>query len=283
MEMQRDEPVRIALLDLNKGTPNQGIRSLRALVDAEVQRGADLRLDTFDVRQEAAVPDLTYHAYISSGGPGSPFDGEGSAWETRYFEWLDALWQHNARTENGARKHALFICHSFQMMCRHFQLGAVTKRDTQSFGIVPVHRTARGQSDPLLNTLTDPFFAADFRWWQVVQPNHERLQELGAEILALEQQSVLPRERAVMGIRLSREMAGVQFHPEANPEGMLVHFQEPERRNAIVEKFGEDRHERLIRRLNDPNYLAPTLRTIVPAFLCRAITDARTAPRSVSQ
>ena len=283
MDMQTNEPARIALLDLNNGHPNQGIRSLRALIGDLEHRGVPVHLDVFDVRQEAAVPDLGYDVFISSGGPGSPFDGEGTEWEARFFDWLDALWQHNAEAAPDAKKHALFICHSFQMMCRHFELGAVTKRHRESFGIVPVHRTEAGQRDPLLQGLADPFWAADFRNWQVIRPNRERLQALGGEVLALEQQHVLPHERALMGIRLSPEIVGVQFHPEANPEGMLVHFQQPKRRAEIVDKFGEDRHARLIRRLHEPDYLAPTLRTIIPAFLRRATASLRTEPRPAAQ
>jgi len=278
MEIESNTPVRIALLDLYNGQANQGIRALRALIMAsEEQHGHPVVLDAFDVRQHAETPDFSYDIYVSSGGPGSPHAGEGADWEAAYFDWLAALWQHNAEAAPGAKKHALFICHSFQMMCRHFELGAVTERHAESFGIVPVHRTAAGQREPLFEGLVDPFWAADFRSWQVIQPNHNRLQALGAEIIALEQQHLLPHERALMGIRLSPELVGVQFHPEADPDGMLLHFQQPKRRNAIVDKFGEERYERLIRRLGDPTYLAPTHRTIVPTFLARAARATRSA------
>lgn len=272
MEMRANEPVRIALLDLYNGKSNQGMRALRALIATSgPSHGYRVQLDAFDVRQKAETPDLSYDIYISSGGPGSPHEGKGTVWEARYFDWLESLWQHNGKAEPAAKKHALFICHSFQMMCRHFELGAVTQRHAESFGIVPVHRTADGRREPLLDGLADPFWAADFRRWQVVQPDHGRMQALGATVIALEQQHLLPHERALMGIRLSPEMVGVQFHPEADPDGMLLHFQQAERRNAIVDKFSEERYERLIRRLGDPEYLAPTHRTVVPTFLERAV------------
>jgi GMP synthase-like glutamine amidotransferase len=284
MEIESNEPVRIALLDLYNGKVNQGIRSLRALISAsEEHHGRRVVLDAFDVRQHAETPDLSYDMYVSSGGPGSPHDGEGTAWEAAYFDWLGALWQHNAEARPSDKKHVLFICHSFQMMCRYFELGAVTQRHAESFGIVPVHRTEAGWREPLFTGLADPFWAADFRRWQVVQPNRSRFQELGATIIALEQQHLLPHERALMGIRLSPEMVGVQFHPEANPEGMLVHFQQTKRRDDIVGKFGEERYERLIRRLGDPTYLAPTHRAIVPTFLERAVRATRPAPVPASQ
>ncbi len=285
MEIESNTPVRIALLNLYNGQANQGMRALRALITAsETQHGRPVVFDEFDVRQHAATPDLSYDIYVSSGGPGSPHDGEGTEWEAAYSEWLAVLWQYNAEATPGPKKHALFICHSFQMMCRHFELGAVTKRHAESFGIVPVHRTAAGHREPLFDGLADPFWAADFRNWQVVQPDHSRLQALGAEVIALEQQHLLPHERALMGIRLSPELVGVQFHPEADPDGMLLHFQQPKRRNAIVEKFGEERYERLIRRLGDHEYLAPTHRTVVPTFLARAARATRsTASAPASQ
>jgi len=284
MEIESNGPVRIALLDLYNGKDNQGMRALRALIAlSEEQHGRRVHLDEFDVRQRAETPDLSYDIYVSSGGPGSPHDGTGTDWEAAYFDWLAALWQHNAEAAQGAKKHALFICHSFQMMCRHFQLGAVTQRHTESFGIVPVHRTAAGRHEPLFEGLADPFWAADFRRWQVVQPDHDRLRALGADVIALEQQHVLPHERALMGIRLSPEVVGVQFHPEADPDGMLLHFQRPERRSAIVDQFGEERYERLIRRLNDPTYLTPTRRVIVPTFLARAVHATGVASVPASQ
>ena len=271
METGPDRPIRVALLDLNDGQPNRGIPSLRALITTSDRR---VQHDVFDVRQKAEVPDLSYDVYISSGGPGSPFEGEGTPWEARYFAWLDALWAHNIRAV-ARRKHVLFICHSFQMMCRFFELADVTERHTESFGVVSVFPTEAGQSDPLFEGLADPFFAADFRRWQVVQPRDHQLRALGATILAREQPHDEGCERALMGIRLSPEMVGVQFHPEANPAGMLTHFRQPARRAAIVDKFGEARYERLIRRLNTPNYLVPTHDAVVPTFLRRAIRAVR--------
>ena len=81
--------VRIAILDLYEGQPNQGMRCIRELL-AEFGRAHDLifEADEFEVRLEKKVPDLSYDIYISSGGPGSPLDSINSAWEEAYFGWL---------------------------------------------------------------------------------------------------------------------------------------------------------------------------------------------------
>ena len=53
--------------------------------------------DEFEVRLKKEVPDLSYDIYISSGGPGSPLESEGSEWEKVYFNWLDKVerWNNN--------------------------------------------------------------------------------------------------------------------------------------------------------------------------------------------
>jgi len=271
-------PVRVALLDLYDGTSNQGMGALQSHLAAADEKydGRPVLVDTFDVRRDRTLPDLDYDIYISSGGPGSPFaDGD---WEAPYFDWLSALWQHNQDAPPPERKHALFICYSFQLLGRHFAFGTVSEREKRSFGIVPIHKTAAGRSDPLLQNLPDPFWAADFRGWQVVRPDANRLESLGGAILAWEDRPAVEDEtdpintnRAVMAVRLSPEIVGVQFHPEADPHGMLTHFCQPERRAMVVERFGEAKYERLLRRLDEMDELRQTHVTVVPTFLRRAI------------
>lgn len=269
MTRSSTRPIRIAILDLYNGEPNQGMRALRELIEAHSGGyfGQPFSFDVFEVRNKGEVPALDFDVYISSGGPGSPFDGEGKRWELDYFRWLDGAWNHNERTDTG-RKRVLFICHSFQMMVRFFEVAEVVERRSPSFGIFPVHKTAAGHREVLFAGLPDPFFAADFRHWQVVQPEAWRLRELGASIIALEKERpYIPLERALMGIRLSEEMVGLQFHPEADPPGMDVHFRDAERRAGVIKKYGEAKYLRILRRLGDPNYLYRTYSTVVPMFL----------------
>lgn len=268
--------VRFAVIDLYNGETNQGMRCIRELLEESrsARDDVDVEYDVFDARARTEIPGLEYDAYISTGGPGSPFDGVKKPWERLYFNWLQSVWNHNQQTD-GDRKHVFFICHSFQMMCRFFHLGDVVRRRSQSFGIFPVHKTIAGESEPLFEALDDPFYAADFRHWQVVQPDHHRLRELGAKILAYEKvRPHIDLERAVMAIRLSPEIVGVQFHPEADADGMLVHFSDSRRREAIIDDHGKEKYERIIKRLTDPDFLHRTHRAVLPSFL-RSVIESR--------
>ncbi len=271
-----DHPIRIAILDLYDNQPNEGMRALRELLSSfRFHSGAPFfDVTCFETRYRAVSPDLSFDIYISSGGPGSPFDGAGKRWEQRYFSWLDALWNHNER--GTPRKHALFICHSFQIMCRFFSVAEVTRRRSQSFGIFPVHKTEAGDRDLLFEGLGDPFYAADFRHWQVLQPDHTRLEAFGAAVLALEKKRPhVALERAVMGIRMTPELVGLQFHPEADPPGMTRHFLQPKRRREVIAHHGEEKYERILRRLSEPNALIQTHDTVIPRFLAAAVSAIR--------
>ena len=81
--------ISVAILDLYEGVANQGMRCLREILNqfGEIHH-LDLHFDEFEVRLKQQVPSLDYDIYISSGGPGSPLDSEGSEWEAVYFNWL---------------------------------------------------------------------------------------------------------------------------------------------------------------------------------------------------
>ena len=64
----------------------------------------DLQWDEFEVRLENQVPGLDYDIYISSGGPGSPLESEGSAWENAYFDWISDVSRYNALESNVQKK-----------------------------------------------------------------------------------------------------------------------------------------------------------------------------------
>ncbi len=61
--------LRLAILDMYDNTPNQGMRCIKEILDrySEV-----LEYETFDVRHLCQIPDLSFDAYISTGGPGDP-------------------------------------------------------------------------------------------------------------------------------------------------------------------------------------------------------------------
>ena len=261
------QAAKLAILDLYNGTANLGMGSIKEIVNRFKDQ---LDWEVFDVRAKAEVPDMSYDIYISSGGPGDPMDGDG-VWDAKFYGWMDAVWQWN-QDNPQAKKHVFFICHSFQMACEHFELATVTKRKSQSFGTFPVHLTEAGLLDPLLGPLLSPFFVADFRDFQVVQPNDEKLNELGAEILALEKiRPHVPLERAVMAVRFSDEIIGVQFHPEADPEGMRKHFKHSERMYEVISTHGEEKYNQLLQDINDPEKLERTYQHVLPGFLNQAL------------
>ena len=269
--------VKAAVLDLYNNEPNEGMRCIRDILHRANGRVCDVPLvfDVFDVRHKGEIPDLSYDIYISSGGPGSPFEGEGQAWDRDYFDWLDKLWRHN-ETEYSGKKFLFAICHSFELMTRFFEFAEITPRKSKSFGIMPVHKTPAGKHEIIFSDLNNPFFAADIREYQVVQPKKSRIHELGAEIIALEKiRPHIDLERAVMGVRMSPEIVGVQFHPEADPEAMAYHFQNPKNKSAIIHEHGEEKYNIIMHRLADPNYLTPTQETVIPNFLTNAIENLR--------
>lgn len=276
--------LRVALLDLNNGHPNQGMRCLRDILrqGSGSYDGVPIVWDEFDVRQRGEVPDLSYDVYLSSGGPGSPYDGEGSRWERDYFALLDAIAAHNARPD-AVPKRLFLICHSLQLAVRHFGIAEVTERQSESFGIFPVHLTEAGRSDAAFRGLRNPFYAADFRSWQIVQRDEQRLADVGAEVLAMEKiRPHVPLERAIMAIRFSPHIVGTQFHPEADPGGMLQHFQQPDRKAAIIARHGEEKYARILHRLAHPNYLARTHHAVLPNFIRDSVAQrfARVASKA---
>ena len=120
--------------------------------------------------------------------------------------------------------------------------------------------------------MPDPFYAADFRHWQLIQPNEARLNRLGCKVLALEKKRPhVPLERAIMAIRFSPEWVGVQFHPEADPDGMLYHFSREEKKKSLIEKKGVQKYEAMIEKIKDPEKLPITHKTILPGFIDNSI------------
>ncbi len=278
--------LRVAVLDLNAGVPNQGMRCLREILEAHDGRlgGLSVLWDEFDVRTRGETPGLDYDVYLSSGGPGSPFDGEGSAWEAGYFRWLDALWAYQQRTDVPP-KAAFLICHSFELAIRHFGVAELEARKSESFGVFPVHPNTAGRQDPLFAGLDDPFYAADFRSWQAIAPHEARMAELGATVLAVEKERPhVPLERALMAIRFGPSLVGTQFHPEADPDGMLLHFRQEHRREQIVARHGAEKYAQILHLTSHPDFLGRTYAAVLPNFLRHSVQLLRDAssPRTAA-
>ncbi len=142
--------IKIAILDLYDGAPNEGMRCIRELVQS-FKNNYDLAItsEEFEIRKQQNIPSLDHDIYISSGGPGSPIESEGSAWDNAYMSWIEAVEKWNNNILNVRKKYVFFICHSFQLACRHFNIGNVIKRKSTAFGVFPIHMVEDGKS---LNT-----------------------------------------------------------------------------------------------------------------------------------
>jgi homoserine O-succinyltransferase len=273
MNWTEKKVLRIAILDMNEGRANQGMRCIREILNQfGEQNNLDLDWDEFEVRLEKKVPSLEYDIYISSGGPGSPLESEGSDWETVYFNWLDGVLAYNNNDAHVQKKKVFFICHSYQLVCRYLKIATVCKRKSTAFGVFPVHPLPIATEEPVFNGLRNPFYAVDSRDFQVVSPNHNKLHQMGASILAIEKERPhVPLERAIMAIRFNKHMIGTQFHPEADAIGMSLHLQTADKKKTVVENYGQEKWQSMITHLNDPDKIMWTYAHILPNFLTLAI------------
>ncbi|WP_462264594.1 type 1 glutamine amidotransferase [Mucilaginibacter sp.] len=270
--------IKVAILDLYDGHPNQGMRGFKEILDRyKAKHNLNLVYQVFDVRGKAEVPDLNFDAYISSGGPGSPVDSEGSVWEQRYWELIDKITACNQQADS-VKKHVFFVCHSFQLMCRRLQLGEISLRHSPSFGVLPVHQTALGRQEVIFEGLHDPFYAVDSRSWQVTHPDEDNLKKYGAVLLAIEKERpYVDYPRAMMAIRFNDYFFGTQFHPEANPVGMKAHLINEEKKQQVISEHGERKYDEMIERLEDPGMIRLTQSTMIPNFLDQAILSMQEA------
>jgi len=269
--MSTKNQIKVAVIDMNNGTPNQGMRGIHEILQQHRQQlKLDLVVETFDIRMHNQVPDLSFDIYISSGGPGSPFDGENEKWEADFFNLLDEIDTFN--TTQPQKKYVFLICHSFQLACRKYKLGTVTKRKSNAFGIFPVSLTKKGTEETVFNGLSNPFYTVDSRDWQVIKPNESDFEAKGAKILAIEKERPhVDLERCIMAIRFSEYMIGTQFHPEADPVGMKMYLLRDDKKAAIIENHGEKKYLDMLNSLDDPKRISLTQRVILPNFLNEAV------------
>jgi len=265
--------IKIATVDLYNNERNEGMRCIKEIVSEVQNRNKEQKIiyQVFDTRFKDEVPEIENDIFISSGGPGSPFEGEGMKWEKDYFNLIQKIWDYNQKNPER-KKYLFFICHSFQMMGRFFKFGTVSQRHSKSFGVMPFTLTKQGKADNIFKELSNPFYAADIRQFQVVEPNEKIIKELGAKILSYEiVDDDEKAEPALAAVRISEEIVGTQFHPEADPESMLYHFKKDERKKQVVDKYGEERYFEMIKILEQPDTIQKTRKTVIPSFLNYAI------------
>ena len=108
----RLRPLTACLVDMNHGHANQAMRCLRGIVarffERVRERNPDLSCVLTEVspRDTQAVVPGDCDLYLSSGGPGSPYDGHGLPWVTDYARFLDGVVESAAR---GGADQRLFV------------------------------------------------------------------------------------------------------------------------------------------------------------------------------
>ncbi|MEJ7821034.1 MAG: GMP synthase [Chitinophagaceae bacterium] len=271
--------IKVAILDMYEGHENQGMRCIREIINQFGEaHSLEIVWDEFEVRLKSEVPDTSYDIYISSGGPGSPLESEGSDWEEAYFKWLETIEVWNNNSENYQKKYIFFICHSFQLVCRYWKLATICKRNSTAFGVFPIHFLEDGMHEPVFNGLHDPFYAVDSRDWQVIQPRMDILYK-GAKILCIEKERAhVPLERAIMAMRFNEYFFGTQFHPEADAVGMSMYLQKEDKKKTVIENHGHEKWESMLKHLEDPDKILWTYSHVLPNFLNIAVEHSLSVP-----
>ena len=275
MSLLEKNNIRIAILDLYEGQANQGMRCIREILNQFGDNNhLNISWDEFDVRQKQEVPDLSYDIFISSGGPGSPLDSEGSDWENVYFNWFDSVQAWNEDDSNHQKKYVFLICHSFQLACRYLQFGTVCLRKSTSFGVFPIHLLKDGKDELVFEGMNDPFYVVDSRDYQVVDSSETNSKQSLPTVLAIEKERPhVQLQRAIMAVRFNDYMIGTQFHPEADASGMSIYLQRPEKKKNVIENHGEAKWLSMIEQLNDPDKIMFTYEHILPNFLSNAVEN----------
>ncbi len=262
--------VRIALLDMNNNQANQGFKNIKEISENfKKQSDENISITGFDVRYKNEIPNIEdFDIFISSGGPGNPHR-EGFEWEQKFADFLDAVYEYNKHNE--AKKYLFLICHSFQLASIHWDLGNICKRKSYSFGVQPIHKTEEGEEEFLFKNLPDPFYAVDSRAYQFIEPDLERFEELEMKMVAIEKSRPhIDLERAIMAVRFSNEIFGTQFHPEANPDGMIENLKDEKNKEAMIENYGMEKYLETVDRINDEDKIVLTQSQILPRFLSDA-------------
>jgi GMP synthase-like glutamine amidotransferase len=244
------------------GTPNIGMHCIHNIINewADV-KSHKVQALVYNVRSLCELPDNSFDIYISSGGPGSPTESINESWDIAYTRWLDEMITLN--------KSVFLICHSFQIACRHFELGTVSLRRSRQIGILPVHTLIE---DELFNGLQETFYALESRSYQITAPNDEKIRLMEAQIMALEKmRPKVPLERAIMAIKFSEKMYGVQFHPEAALTDLIEYFNQHETKTSILNEFGEEKWQRIIDHLDETSPINCTYTHLIPNFLDKSI------------
>lgn len=264
----------LGLVDMNNGVANQATRCFRRILDSFQRRACAanptlrVRVEHLQPRNLGEVPDLRFDFLLSSGGPGAPLDGFDDAWGRGYRRFLDDVANANAKNPIESTK-AFLVCHSFELAVLHFGVAEMRRRSSTKFGVMPAYLSDDAQQLDYLSHFGYRLFAWEHRDWECVGVDEARLAQLGGRVLAHEAhaESVVNTGDAILGIRFTPGVDGLQFHPEADKPGVMAWVERPESRARLVDAYGDDLYEKMVKSLSDPQRLARTFALLIPSWL----------------
>jgi GMP synthase-like glutamine amidotransferase len=269
------QPLRVGLVDMNNGHENQAMRCLRLIATqfhahaAKWNPGLELQVVHVSPRDKGELPPEDCDMYLSSGGPGSPYEDDAKAWVAGYSRFLDNVIDETVA--RGAAARAVFaVCFSFEMIIRHFKVAEMAPRAARKFGVMPIYTTAEGRAHPLLASFGERLFAFEHRNWEAVGLDDSVLARNGGKLLARESREGRDdKGEAVMGLDCAPGIECVQFHPEADRPGVVAWVARPDQAAAFKEAYGEETYERMLKTLDDPSRLARTFAMLIPGWMVR--------------
>lgn len=267
------ERLKLCLVDMNDGLPNQATRCFRRILDSfskrvrEVNPGLSIELVHVQPRNKGELPPADSDLILSSGGPGAPSDGLEDAWGLGYRRFLDRVVERNQLDATRAPK--LFaVCHSFQIAAIHFDVAKVERREDLKFGVFPSYTTESGQQTPLFAPFEDRLFTWEHRAWHVVDLDRARLEALGGAVLARESRPGRDdKGRALTALSFAPGIVGTQFHPEADLPGVRAWVEKPENAADLTDAYGAALYKRMVTTLHDPERLGKTFSLVIPGWL----------------
>lgn len=269
-------PLRVCIVDMNNGHENQAMRCLRSIVSrfhANAQRtnpGLAVQVVEVSPRDKGESCPRDCDLYLSSGGPGSPFDGDELPWYSNYGRFLDHIVEENVKHGEAKAKALFGVCFSFELIVRHFAFATMAPRASRKFGVMPIYTTAEGQKHPLLAPFNDRLFAFEHRNWEAIDLDERALKVNGGRVLALEsREGQYDKGRAILGVDAAPGVETVQFHPEADRAGVVAWVARPDQAAAFREAYGDLTYERMLKTLDDPRRLARTFAVLIPGWLTR--------------
>ncbi len=258
---------------MNNGVANQATRCFRRIVDAFTKRvhkanpHVEVMFHHVQPRNLGELPSHEDDIVLSSGGPGSPFDGYDDAWCVGYRDFLDWVVEQNIKSAHTSVK-VMVVCHSFEISVVHFKVAEMQKRASLKFGLMPAYMTAHGERADFLAPFGYRLFCWEHRNWEAVGLDAHRLAKLGGSLFAKEtHEAGSHKGDALLALRFAPGVDGTQFHPEADKPGVLNWIERPEHKVAVENAYGAALYERMIKSLNNPERLAKTFALLIPGWL----------------